>query len=514
MPTAVAVVSADHVVTHTLLNCYARELPGRTELVGDHLYFRVAGPLRIAVRRVALSGAHRFAGPAFGWRDGWTELTWQETAALIAADLTAVTGIANDEFLSQVADSHAVTAAALDEETVSEDRYLASEQSLKLGHRFHPTAKSRTATRGDWRAYAPETGRSFPLRYLAIREDHVREAGRELAILDRLRQTPPGHRLLPVHPWQYDLLRHNDKLVAALRDGVVIDLGVGGPLATPTSSVRTLHTEHGFLKFSLNVRITNCVRKNSAYELESAVALTELLADLPACVLREPGYRSLDLDAPELYEGFGVIVRESLSRRLLPGVTPLLAAAVADEYPLSEAHVSHLVTDPLTWWRTYLRLLIPPVLAAYFDHDVVLEPHLQNVLVCVDDSGMPAQMVFRDMEGTKLLTTHHAVAGLPAQVAYTHEQGWQRVVYCLLVNHVSEVLAALADLHPDLEPDLWALVTAELAACHERHGRPAELGAILAGGPVPAKANLLVRWRRTNDRQAGYVPLALPIGPR
>jgi siderophore synthetase component len=51
---------------------------------------------------------------------------------------------------------------------------------------------------------------------------------------------PPGHRLLPVHPWQFDLLRHNASLARALRDGVVLDLGTGGPAFRPTSSVRTL----------------------------------------------------------------------------------------------------------------------------------------------------------------------------------------------------------------------------------------------------------------------------------
>jgi siderophore synthetase component len=76
------------------------------------------------------------------------------------------------------------------------------------------------------------------------------------------------------------------------------------------------------------------------------------------------------------------------------------------------------------------------------------------------------------------------------------------------VNHVSEVLAALADLRPDREAALWAAVRAELAAYPDAR---AELRAILAGVPVPAKANLLARWQRGSDRQAGYVPLSLPL---
>jgi siderophore synthetase component len=529
-------VRADHVVVHTLLNCYVREVADeQARLIDDHLYLRLPSVdlrLRVEVRRRSLAGAHRFTGPVWCWRGGeWTELDWPEVADAIAAELTMATGMANPEFAAQVAGSHEVTETALRQGfSPATDRYLASEQSLLLGHRFHPTPKARSAPSGQWQDYAPETGSRFPLRYLAVRADRIREAtvpGGDLTVLDRLRPVPAGYRLLPVHPWQFDLLRHNTILADALREGDVLDLGAGGPVFTPTSSVRTLHGEDGFLKFSLNVRITNCVRKNAAHELTSAVALTGLLdtvlADLPVrfpgCrVLREPGYRTVDLADRELFEGFGVIVRDGLTSCLWPGVTALLAAAVADEYPLSTAHVSHLVGDhPLDWWRAYLRLLLPPVLAAFFDHGVVLEPHLQNVLVGVNDDGMPVQMLFRDMEGTKLLAEHHAgaLAALPPDVAapltYPAERGWQRVAYCLLVNHVAEVVAALADLRPDLEPELWALVRDELADCRRRHGLPAELRAILAGAAVPAKANLLARWQRAKDKQAGYVPLALPL---
>lgn len=517
---APAVLSADHMVAHTLLNCVVREL-GNARIVDDHLHVLLPHQdrtLRIEVRRRSLTGAHRFTGPV---RSGQSELDCRALAELVATELTLATGVGNDEFVEQVASSHEVTETALRHRFADPitDRYLESEQALLLGHRFHPTPKARAAAVGDWRDYAPETGAVVALRYLAVRADHVREEALcGMAAIDDLRPVPPGHRLLPVHPWQFELLRHNTSLAHALRDGVVLDLGTGGPPFRPTSSVRTLAGPHGFLKFSLNVRITNCVRRNARYELASAVALTRLLdTELPdTCrVLREPGYRTLDVGDRELFEGFGVIVREDVSARLAPGETPLLAAAVADEYPLSSAHVSWLVGDDvLGWWREYLRLLVPPVLTAYFEHGVVLEPHLQNVLVCVADDGLPTRMLFRDLEGTKLLPGHHAalLATLPPDVAgplaYPADQGWQRVAYCLLVNHVAEVAAALADLRPELEPDLWAQVRAELARFP---GRPPELRALLAGGPVPAKANLLTRWQRVNDRGAGYVPVRLPL---
>ncbi|WP_329296193.1 IucA/IucC family protein [Streptomyces pseudovenezuelae] len=538
--------TADDAVAHTLLNCLLREVSAperQTVVADDHLLLRLPRRgvlLRVALRRTSLLGAHRFTGPVGEQRGtGWSELGWRQLAEYTHDELSLRTGVRNEEFLEQIASSHEAISSALAARGAGAlDAYLASEQSLFFGHRFHPTPKARTGDPRSWSAYAPEAGAAFPLRHLAVRAHLIAEesaAPWATAVLDGQRDdVPHGHRLLPVHPWQYESLREHPALRAALDRGDVIDLGPGGRPFAATASVRTLYDGETFLKFSLNVRITNCVRKNSSYELSGAVALTRALAPALAdlagrfpgsAVLREPAYRTLALPGPDgtpdraLFEGFGVIVREGLPRRLAPAVTPLLAAAVADEYPTGPAHISHLLkdTDPLAWWSAYLDLLLPPVLAAYFDHGLVLEPHLQNVLVGVDGDGMPAQVLFRDLEGTKLLPEHHrnTLAALPPEVAapmtYDGRRGWDRVVYCLLVNHVAELLAALADLHPHREAELWARVRDTLQAYADRHGCPPRLAALLAGVPWPAKANLLTRWERKADREAGYVRLPSPL---
>ncbi|MEW2517181.1 IucA/IucC family protein [Actinacidiphila alni] len=544
---------ADRAVAHTLLNCLLREVSGpghRTAVIDGSLLVRLprAGVrLRVALRRTSLLGAHRFAGPVTEQAaDGdWTEIGWQRLADHIHTELSALTGVPNDEFLDQVRSSHHGVATALRAPRpvtagVPLAGYLASERSLVYGHRFHPAPKARGGDPGSWAAYAPETSASFPLRLLAVREELTAQECAEPGAadpLDRLAPVPAGYRLLPAHPWQYDLLHRHPGLRAALRRRDVLDLGPGRTRFAATASVRTLYDGDTFLKFSLNVRITNCLRKNARYELAGAVALTRMLrpafADLAARfpgadVLREPAYRAMALPGRDgrpdvsLLEGFGVIVREGLDRRLAPGATALLAAAVADEYPTGPAHISRLVAGggpaaALRWWRAYLRLLVPPVLAAYFDHGVVLEPHLQNVLVCVDADGSPVQVLFRDLEGTKLLPGHHAraLAALPPDVAgplsYDADRGWDRIVYCLLVNHVAEMLAALADLHPETEPALWAEVRRVIREHADTYGGHPRLDALLAGAPLPAKANLLTRWERAADRFAGYVRLPSPL---
>ncbi|MGV9853679.1 IucA/IucC family protein [Streptomyces sp. NPDC003442] len=562
---AATVASADHATAHTLLNCLLREVSGpeHQTVVADG-WLRLRLPrcgvlLRVGLRRTSLIGAHRFTGPVSEERDGtWAEVSWRGLAERIHRELQLRTGVRNDEFLGQVASSHAGMTAALaaleDRSTVSDradsadradrpqDLYLASEQSLRFGHRFHPTPKARTGSADAWSRFAPEAGARFPLHHLAVRQEYVREESARpgaLAALDRQGAVPEGYRLLPTHPWQYAMLREHRLLRAAIARGEVLDLGPGGAEFAPTASVRTLYDGRDFLKFSLNVRITNCLRKNADYELSGAVALTRLLepvaADLaarfPGCeLLREPAYRTLDLGGKDinggdrqLIEGFGVIVREGLAARLRPGLTALLAAAVADEYPTSGAQISRLLPDAgpdrlSAWWQAYLELLVPPVLAAYFDHGVVLEPHLQNVVIGVDPAdGTPHQVLFRDLEGTKLVPEHHtaALAALPEAVArpltYERERGWDRVVYCLLVNHIAEMVAALADRSPGLEPALWSAVRRVLCERSAAHDHPPALRALVAGVPLPAKANLLTRWGRRADRHAGYVRIASPL---
>ncbi|CAM5645781.1 putative Rhizobactin siderophore biosynthesis protein RhbC [Streptomyces afghaniensis 772] [Streptomyces afghaniensis] len=398
----VSLPTADDVVAHTLLNCLLREVSGpeRQTVVADgHLLLRLPRRgvlLRVALRRTSLLGAHRFTGPVCEQRDGGRrDVDWRRLAEYTCDELSLRTGVRNEEFLEQVDSSHAAVAAALATGPVNRcdpddprSAYVASEQSLLFGHRFHPTPKARSGDPRSWAAYAPEAGASFPLRHLAVREHLIAQESAEpsaTAVLDRQRaDVPDGYRLLPAHPWQYGTLREHPLLRAALDRGDVLDLGPGGRPFAATASVRTLYDGDTFLKFSLNVRITNCLRKNSSYELSGAVALTRALAPVlsglggrfpGSAVLREPAYRTLALPGPggapdrDLLEGFGVIVREGLSRRLAPGTTPLLAAAVADEYPTSAAHVSRLLAGAdaaaaldggRRTWTSSCRLSWPP----------------------------------------------------------------------------------------------------------------------------------------------------------
>jgi siderophore synthetase component len=542
----------DALTSEALVNCLVREVSMPERQVwphGPYLLVRLARAgrlLRVRQLRQSAGVSPRLTGDVAELRDGsWQRIGWDGLAAVIAAELSLCAGNENDEFAAQVMASHAaITAVAeyssgqalpivrgelpgMGEGDLLIQRYLASEQALVAGHRFHPAPKARQGPPQEWLRYAPEAGAGFPLRFLAVRADVVAEEG-DVTTLDRLGPAPPdGFRLLPAHPWQLSMLAGHHQFRSAMARGLLRDLGPGSHHVVPTSSVRTVYDPAAdlFCKFSLDVRITNCVRKNAWYELTGAVTLTRLLGpvftDIAALfpgtvLLGEPGYRTASLADRHCLEGLAVIVRDGLRGHLRPDVTPLLAAALTEPHAtLFDGRDADWLA---TWWEAYLHQVALPALHAYLAHGVVLEPHLQNVLIGIDDAGQPVQAIFRDLEGVKLLVERHGAAldPLPGRgaeaLAADSERGWNRVLYCLIVNHLGELAAAIADRHVGLEAELWRCARSVLDRYARGHGCPAPLRALLAGVPLPAKANLRTRWARAADRYATYVHVPNPLG--
>lgn len=544
-PPAEAAASADGVAERAdacaaapLLNCLLREvaeplpgppdsdgrlvyrLPGGDGLPGGNRLPSGAGLLGGdgspgAGRLLRVRGARRPAEPEVYTAGAWHRLGHTELVELVAEVLRAHTGLSNHELPAEMTDSRDAVAALLAARahaTPPAGRYLRSEQCLVTGHPHHPAPKARGGgPHSAWLPYAPEAYARFPLVLLGLREDTVVEEG-DTSALDALGAAPPGYRLLPAHPWQLDLVGR--QLAPAFADGRLVRLGATDFEAWPTAAVRTLHAPERdlCLKFSLDVRITNDIRRLWRHDLlklrrtdEAVVrafaaggggpaahgtaargpAARGRAARGTAVWLSDRGYRTADF----AFEELAVLVRDGLEGRVLPGATPLLAAGLVEGFdgsPLATA------ADPAAWWEAYLAVVVPPALTAFADHGVVLEAHLQNTLVAVDADGTPVQALFRDAEGVKLLPEVERAAG------------WERLVYCLVVNHLWEVAAALAECHPGLDP--WPAVRRELA----RHDLP-EAAALLTAPTLPGKTNLLLRWTGADGADARYLPLPNPL---
>nr|WP_210585007.1 IucA/IucC family protein [Streptomyces sp. GESEQ-35] len=479
---------ADAYAAAPLLNCLLREV-ARPE-PGERWVYRLPGGNRL----LRVRGGRRPAEPELYVAGSWQRLGHSDLVKLVVEELTRYTGQSNHELLAEMEDSRDAVAALLTARahaTAPDDPYLRSEQSLITGHPHHPAPKARGGGPvTGWLPYAPEAHAGFPLVLLGVREDTVVEEG-DTSALDTLGEAPPGYRLLPVHPWQLDLVGQD--LAPAFADGRLVRLDTTAFPVRPTAAIRTVYAPERdlFLKFSLDVRITNDVRRLWRHDLKKLrrtdAAVTQAFAALdgPAAWLSDRGYRT----AGFAFEELAVLVRDGLRPHLLPGATPLLAAGLVEGFTGSPLDGT---VDPAGWWEAYLRQVVPPVLAAFADHGVVLEAHLQNTLVAVDADGTPVQALFRDAEGVKLLADVERAAG------------WERLVYCLVVNHLIEVAGALAERHPALDP--WPAVRAELA----RHDLP-EVAGLLTAPTLPGKTNLLLRWTGADGADARYLPLPNPL---
>ncbi|WP_406375011.1 IucA/IucC family protein [Streptomyces sp. NBC_00647] len=485
--------AADAYAAAPLLNCLLRELAEPTPDPGVHR-------LRAGGRMLRVRGTRRPVEPEVYAEGAWHRLTHPELVALAAEELRRSTGVADSELPAEMTGSRDVVAALLRARARTappEDPYLRSEQSLVMGHPYHPAPKARGGGPvTGWLPYAPEAYARFPLELLAVREDAVVEEG-DTAALDALGEAPPGYRLLPAHPWQLELTGALPAIRDAFADGRLVRVGRTARPLWPTAAIRTLYAPEDdlFVKFSLDVRITNDIRRlwrHDLLKMRAIDAATAAAFSAPrgsAAWLSDRGYRTADF----AFEELAVLVRDGLRDHLVPGTTPLLAAALVEGF---DGNPLDRPAEPSAWWAAYLRQVVPPVLEAFARHGVVVEAHLQNTLVAVDAAGMPVQALFRDAEGVKLLP------------GVTRAAGWERLVYCLVVNHIAELAAVLAERFPGTDP--WPAVRRELHRHGDDLGLP-EVAALLASPTLPGKTNLLLRWTGADGADARYVPLPNPL---
>ncbi|MFF7709596.1 IucA/IucC family protein [Pseudomonas sp. NPDC007930] len=579
-----AQVVSELAATHALFNCLVKEfaLPQgclryswpphvRGMAPGSYLRALQGGgmPLLVAlpegrqffvlVDRQDGLGSQRYLGDVYS-RSGeglWACPGFAELAAQVLAACEQLAGGGNPELHAQVLQSQRITAAIVASQWAQPAprplrNYLASEQGLWFGHPNHPAPKARL-----WPAhlaqstYGPEFGARVRLHLLQVPRAGLQVEGNGLAPAQVLngfadqRLAAEGQALISLHPVQAQLFLADPRVAPLLASGEVVDLGAQGPMASPTASMRTWYVEgHGyFIKGSLNVRITNCVRKNAWYELRSALVIDRLFQRLHAehaaslggaALVREPGSvswapaQASEQDAHWFREQTGALLRENFCQQL-PAAQVLMAGTLFARdlhlrpllQPWLQGFSGTAASDQalLGWFERYQALLLRPVLALFFNHGVVMEPHLQNTLV-VHAEGQPSQVLLRDFEGVKLtddLGARHLEAGVPERVRqsllYPRAQGWQRIAYCLFVNNLAEAVLALSWERPHLAAPMWASVRRQLEVIRGELAGPApELDALLAGQAIPCKTNLKVRLAAQADRHAAYVELHSPWG--
>ncbi|ECI4647164.1 IucA/IucC family siderophore biosynthesis protein [Salmonella enterica subsp. salamae] len=526
---------------------------------GYPLHLRLPGERQFLIvvdRRDTLGSQRYLSDVRVKLNEGeWFTPPFPELVDHILAACVHITGHDNNELAEQIRQSQTLVQSILqhnlsDEHPAPLSGYLASEQGLWFGHPSHPAPKARL-----WPShlgqiqYAPEFQActalhqfDVPLDGLVTGSDRLTQEQVLAGFADQSKARP-GHAIIVMHPVQAWLFRQDERVRRLLASGTITDLGPTGFTASPTASIRTwyLPGHNYFIKGSLNVRITNCVRKNAWYELESTLIIDRLLHDLAGTTPEtlgglvtapEPGTLSWsprqasEEDRHWFREQTGAILRENFCRRfgeercLLGGT---LFARGGDTVPLIHGLLRDACgQDPdddqlLRWFSDYQTRLLSPVLSLFFNHGIVLEPHLQNSVV-IHRNGWPEQVLLRDFEGVKLTAEqgiHQVDVDMHPRVRqsllYSREQGWNRICYCLFVNNLAEAVLALTWSRPWLAPRMWQRVRTELLRIRAGLTDDApELDAIIEGHPLACKTNLRVRLAADADRQAGYVRLYSP----
>ncbi|MBP1966921.1 IucA/IucC family protein [Paenibacillus aceris] len=401
-----------------------------------------------------------------------------------------------------------------------------SEQSLYMGHPFHPYPKSTEGFDfGELAAYSPEMGASFQLHYFAVRREFVQEewlAGKEAeaippsAILharQQLGDAASDYRLLPMHPWQAVYVMRQPQVQQRMKQSDIISLGLCGPVVYPTSSVRTVWEPaggYGF-KLPLHVRITNLLRENTKEQAERTMDAARVLHHLKKeChtthfrILSETGYSRVRLEEmPEEWSSsFTVIYRPmELSNPFTYVLASLLECLPEQSEPKLIQAIRRsgqgTLPDMRDWLAAYLRISMVSLLRLFADRGISFEAHLQNSLVSLKN-GMPDCFYVRDLEGVSIDRRKAVEAGWlntllaeDSPVLYEESEAWMRTKYYFFVNHLGSLIHTIAAYGGEGEEHYWRIVQSvlrqELSGADDR--LLPYIDDLLYSESLPAKAN-------------------------
>ncbi|WP_330273858.1 hypothetical protein OG205_45140 [Lentzea sp. NBC_00516] len=360
-----------------------------------------------------------------------TALRWPRAESLITEVAHSVAGLAlsrttsplTTPFLSRSLEEH--------------------EQSVVDGHPLHPCCRNRTGfTAQDHLAYGPEHRPVVPLRLHSARS-HV-------VFGDWPDELRDGERiLLPVHPWQADLLN-----VPA----------VGTLDASPLMALRTLSTGSWHVKTTLSAQITSAVRDISGGSIATATTVSDFLsATVEGIELQHNRASAAVLTNGEPDRRLGVILRDKPVPR--EGETLLPLAALS----------AWRIPDPIEWLAEFAELTVPPLMTL-LARGVALEAHEQNLLVGLVN-GRPSRVIYRDLADIRVSPR----ADLPVRLHADPEALRAKTFATFFATALTGLIGALDA--PDA--DLWDVVAKTVPDTPDRHA--------LLNDPLPAKPLTLMR---------------------
>jgi siderophore synthetase component len=323
--------------------------------------------------------------------------------------------------------------------------YQAIEAAMTEGHPGFVANNGRIGYGiDDFAAYAPETGSTLRLVWLAARRDKAR-----LSLSDDLTETelyageldeatrsgfeqrltelgldPAAYLFLPLHPWQWtnkvavsfapDLARHD-----------LVHLGEGPDDYRAQQSIRTFFNvsapQRHYVKTALAIQNMGFLRGLSPAYMGPTPAINDFVANvvehdptLLGCgfgVLRERAAIGYTGDAyHDLMHSHGVksphqkmlaaLWRESPMPRIGAGERLATMASLLHRDAAGRSLVGELIEasplDATAWLRSYLHAYLRPIAHCLLAHDLAFMPHGENLVLVLRD-GVPARAFMKDI---------------------------------------------------------------------------------------------------------------------
>jgi len=396
----------------------------------------------------------------------------------------------------------------------------ASYQEIEHAMTGHPRFIANNGRIGfdatDYKSFAPEAATSFPLIWLACRQDCTeftsidpltyeqvlqQELGAEKvatfnAILTDKALDPAQYIFMPVHPWQWF-----NKLAGIFAPDIaahkLVYLGYGDDEYLPQQSIRTFFNvdqpQKFYVKTALSILNMGYVRGLSPYFMRTTPVINEwvhtlvegdaYLQETGFCTLREiatTGYsnhiyeQATKTDNP-YKKMLAALWRESPMPKVQPGQRLMTMAALLHVDVDGNALLPELIRssgkDTDTWLRQYFYCYMSPLLHCFYKYDMVFMPHGEN-LILVLENNVPVRAIMKDIgEEVSVMNADtvlpEAAKRLLVPVA---EEARTLPIFTQVFDSIFRFISAILVEHADYpETRFWELVAETILQYQQGH---------------------------------------------